>query len=184
MLCRCRLSMLLKQRRGADLRQLRMTASITSTMGNGQAATAEACDYRLGVLTRGLTLKARFTFRGAKYCRQQLRKGQSMSNRKDGSNTARNDDGTFGPGNRGKPKGARHAITRAVEELLEGQAEVLTQKAVDRALEGDVTALRLCIDRIAPARKDAPVSFDLPSMQSALDARRPRRFCLRCQTVR
>lgn len=93
-----------------------------------------------------------------------------MSNRKDGSNTARNDDGTFGPGNRGKPKGARHAITRAVEELLEGQAEVLTQKAVDRALEGDVTALRLCIDRIAPARKDAPVSFDLPSMQSALDA--------------
>lgn len=54
--------------------------------------------------------------------------------------------------------------------MLEGQAEVLTQKAVDRALEGDVTALRLCIDRIAPARKDAPVSFDLPSMQSALDA--------------
>ena len=90
-----------------------------------------------------------------------------MSNRKDGSNTARNDDGTFGPGNRGKPKGARHAITRAVEELLEGQAEVLTQKAIERALEGDVTALRLCIDRIAPARKDAPVSFDLPSMQSA-----------------
>ncbi len=90
-----------------------------------------------------------------------------MSNRKDGSNTARNDDGTFGPGNRGKPKGARHAITRAVEELLEGQAEVLTQKAVDRALEGDVTALRLCIDRIAPARKDAPVGFDQPSMQSA-----------------
>ncbi|WP_146347422.1 DUF5681 domain-containing protein [Phaeobacter marinintestinus] len=93
-----------------------------------------------------------------------------MSNRKNGSNTGRNDDGTFGPGNRGKPKGARHAITRAVEELLQGQAEVLTQKAIDRALEGDVTALRLCIDRIAPARKDAPVSFDLPAMQSAVEA--------------
>ena len=93
-----------------------------------------------------------------------------MSNRKNGSKTGRNDDGTFGPGNRGKPKGARHATTRAVEELLEGQAEVLTQKAIDRALEGDMTALRLCIDRIAPARKDAPVSFDLPSMQSAQDA--------------
>lgn len=38
------------------------------------------------------------------------------------------------------------------------------------ALEGDTTALRLCIERIAPTRKDAPVRFDLPAMQSAQDA--------------
>ena len=31
--------------------------------------------------------------------------------------------GKFAPGNPGKPKGARHKVTRAVEELLEGQAE-------------------------------------------------------------
>ena len=38
------------------------------------------------------------------------------------------------------------------------------------ALEGDTTALRLCIERIAPARKDAPIEFDLPHMNSAHDA--------------
>lgn len=60
----------------------------------------------------------------------------------------------------------------AVEALLEGEAETLTRVAIDRALEGDTTALRLCLDRIAPARKDAPISFDLPAMESAADAAR------------
>ena len=39
-------------------------------------------------------------------------------------------------------------------------------------MTGDVTALRLCLERIAPARKDAPVTFPLPAMQSAGDAAR------------
>ncbi|MEX0328428.1 MAG: DUF5681 domain-containing protein [Ruegeria sp.] len=82
----------------------------------------------------------------------------------------RNPDGTFAPGNSGRPRGARHRITRAVEELLEGQSEQITQKAVEMALEGDSTALRLCLERIAPTRKDAPVNFELPPIKSAEDA--------------
>ncbi|WP_425084022.1 DUF5681 domain-containing protein [Ruegeria profundi] len=82
----------------------------------------------------------------------------------------RNPDGTFAVGNSGRPRGARHKVTRAVEELLEGQSEAITQKAVEMALEGDSTALRLCLERIAPTRKDAPVSFDLPPIKSAEDA--------------
>ena len=31
-------------------------------------------------------------------------------------------------------------------------------------------ALRLCVERIAPAPKDNPISFALPNMTSALDA--------------
>lgn len=69
----------------------------------------------------------------------------------------------------GKPVGARHATTRAVEALLEGEAEALTRKAVEMALGGDGPALRLCLDRIAPARKDMPVSFALPPIKSAAD---------------
>lgn len=69
----------------------------------------------------------------------------------------------------GKPKGARHKATQAVEALLEGQAEALTQKAIEKALEGDGVALRLCLERIAPARKDAAVCFDLPAIASAAD---------------
>jgi hypothetical protein len=54
--------------------------------------------------------------------------------------------------------------------LLEGQHEALTQKAIDKALEGDGVALKLCLDRIAPPRKDAPISNDLPTVTSAADA--------------
>ena len=58
----------------------------------------------------------------------------------------------------------------AVLDLLEGQAEALTQRAVELALAGDTTALRLCLDRIAPPRKDNPVKFPLPRMTTAHDA--------------
>ncbi len=58
----------------------------------------------------------------------------------------------------------------AVLELLEGQAEALTQRAVELALAGDTTALRLCLERIAPPRRDTPVTFTLPAMTTARDA--------------
>lgn len=82
----------------------------------------------------------------------------------------RNTDGTFGHGNAGRPKGARNRKTVAIEALLEGQAEALTQVAIEKALEGDSVALRLCMDRIAPPPKDNPVCFALKAMQGALDA--------------
>jgi hypothetical protein len=82
--------------------------------------------------------------------------------------------GRFRPGQSGnpagKPKGTRHKVTLAVEALLEGQHQTLTQKAIGLALAGDGPALRLCLNRIAPARKDAPVTFDLPPIRSAKDA--------------
>ena len=70
----------------------------------------------------------------------------------------------------GRPKGSRNATTLALEALLDGQANALTQKAIDLALGGDMAALRLCVDRILPPRKDRPVSFTLPTINSAQDA--------------
>jgi hypothetical protein len=78
--------------------------------------------------------------------------------------------GRFASGNAGRPSGARNRTTMAVLELLEGQAEALTQRAVELALGGDTTALRLCLERIAPPRRDAPVTFTLPAMTTARDA--------------
>jgi hypothetical protein len=37
------------------------------------------------------------------------------------------------------------------------------------ALGGDTVALRLCLDRLAPARKDVPISFALPPIVTAAD---------------
>ena len=82
----------------------------------------------------------------------------------------RNADGTFTTGNAGRPKGSRHKATQAVLALLEGEAEALSRKALEMALAGDGVALRLCLERIAPPRKDAPVEFALPRMTTAHDA--------------
>ena len=82
----------------------------------------------------------------------------------------RNTDGTFAKGNSGRPKGARNKKTIAIRSLLEGQSEALTQTVITKALNGDSIALKLCLERIAPAPKDQPASFRLPKMNNALDA--------------
>jgi hypothetical protein len=70
----------------------------------------------------------------------------------------------------GRPKGARNEATLAIEELLDGEAEALTRKAIDKALEGDMAALRICLDRLLPPRRDRLVNFELPKIESAGDA--------------
>lgn len=70
----------------------------------------------------------------------------------------------------GRPRGVRNKRTVKVEEMMGDQVEGLTQKAISMALEGDTTALRLCLERIAPARKDAPINFEAPKLESASDA--------------
>lgn len=92
-----------------------------------------------------------------------------MIARKNGEKTERDHRGRFGPGNPGRPKGARHKATRAAEALLDGEAEALTRKAIEAALAGDTTALRLCLDRVLPARKGRPIQFDLGEIGDASD---------------
>jgi Family of unknown function (DUF5681) len=93
-----------------------------------------------------------------------------MTDRNNRTTTGRDGSGRFTTGNPGRPPGARHKATQAALALLDGEADILTRKAVELALEGDTTALRLCLERIAPPRKDVPVQIDLPPMQSAADA--------------
>lgn len=76
----------------------------------------------------------------------------------------------FQKGNPGRPRGSRHKATIAAAILLDGEAEKLSRKAVELALAGDVLALRLCLERILPPRKDRPVTFSSPAINSAKDA--------------
>jgi hypothetical protein len=89
-----------------------------------------------------------------------------LTDRKSGRNT----DGRFARGNPGKRTGSRHKTSLAVEALLDGEAEALTRKAVELALAGDTTALRLCMERIAPPRKDRTVRLSLPPLEAPADA--------------
>ena len=76
----------------------------------------------------------------------------------------------FEPGNAGRPKGARNRVTMAVEALIDGEAEAITQTAISLAKGGDASLLRALLDRLAPARKERPVLVDLPSLTSPADA--------------
>jgi Family of unknown function (DUF5681) len=69
----------------------------------------------------------------------------------------------------GRPAGARNKKTLAAAMLLEGEAEALTRRAVDLALAGDPTAMRLCIERILPPCRERMVKFALPPIESAAD---------------
>ncbi|MCB0123172.1 MAG: hypothetical protein KDE58_13045 [Caldilineaceae bacterium] len=72
---------------------------------------------------------------------------------------------------KGRPKGVADKRTQ-YRKLLEPHADILIQKVVDLALEGDTTALRLCLERICPPIKatDSPVVFPFPKDAPLADA--------------
>jgi hypothetical protein len=64
---------------------------------------------------------------------------------------------------------SRNKKTLAAAALLEGESEALTRRAVELALAGDPTAMRLCIERILPPCRERAVKFELPPIKSAAD---------------
>ena len=61
----------------------------------------------------------------------------------------------FQPGNRygrGRPAGSRNKATIAMQDLLDGEGEAITLKAIELAKAGNETALRLCLDRLIAPR--------------------------------
>ena len=57
----------------------------------------------------------------------------------------------------------------AAEVLLEGEGEALTRKAIELALEGDTTALKLCLERVLPRRRSRSVAFTVPPIERVED---------------
>lgn len=70
---------------------------------------------------------------------------------------------TFNPGKsgnpNGRPTGSRNKRTQ-LAKLLEPHAESLVAKAVELARDGDVNALRLCLERLIPKAAREPVTLD------------------------
>ena len=87
-----------------------------------------------------------------------------------GKNAPKTRGRPFERGNPGRPKGARHKTTILAEKLMQDDAEDIVKKVVEAAKGGDLTAARLVLDRIAPARRDGPVRFELPKIETAAQA--------------
>lgn len=71
---------------------------------------------------------------------------------------------------RGRPKGSCNKANSAGQDLLDKYTPHLVGKCIERALtEGDRSAMRICMDRVFPARRDAPIRLSLPRIKTAQD---------------
>jgi uncharacterized protein DUF5681 len=93
----------------------------------------------------------------------------------DADNTAKEQRGRpFLPGQsgnpKGRPKGSRNRTTLAMEAVIEEHCEEIAKKAIETGLEGDASILRALVQRLVPPRRDRPVEFELPPINTAADA--------------
>jgi hypothetical protein len=70
----------------------------------------------------------------------------------------------------GRPPGARNKATILAEEMFQREAEAIIRMAIDKAKDGDITAIRLCLERVFPRLRDRATVFDLPPIDGAPDA--------------
>lgn len=67
-------------------------------------------------------------------------------------------------------KGHRIHIASVCEKIVSDKAPELVSKTVQAALDGDMTAMRLCMDRVMPVLKNRPVNISIPEINTADDA--------------
>ena len=72
----------------------------------------------------------------------------------------------------GRPRGARNKATLAALELLDGESEVIARKVIEMAKEGNMAALKLCLERIVPPVKERPVAVSFPEVKDVSDLAR------------
>jgi Family of unknown function (DUF5681) len=70
----------------------------------------------------------------------------------------------------GRPRGSRNRASIRMQEMLEHKAEELVTKVVELAMAGNIGALRLCLDRLVPARINEPLVCEMPPLAKAADA--------------
>lgn len=70
----------------------------------------------------------------------------------------------------GRPAGSRNKGTLVIEKLLAEGAEEIAKMAIRRATGGDNAMIKLCFDRLCPPRKDRPIPFVMPEIETAADA--------------
>ena len=78
----------------------------------------------------------------------------------------------FQPGNkygRGRPPGSRNKTARVWQAKLDSHGENLINRCMYMAHQGNPTALRLCMERLMPARRHRTVQFKVPPVKTLAD---------------
>jgi hypothetical protein len=69
----------------------------------------------------------------------------------------------------GKKPGTRNRTSRVAQKMMADDCEAVVRAVINAATDGDMTAARLVLDRIAPPCRGRPVRLDLPPIVSAAD---------------
>ena len=70
----------------------------------------------------------------------------------------------------GRPRGALNRATVLAQTLLSERAESIAGKVIELAERGDMTALRVCMDRLVPVIKHQPIAVELPPIEKPADS--------------
>lgn len=66
----------------------------------------------------------------------------------------------------GRPQGARNRSTALRELISNDQSDAILNIMIKSALDGNLTAARYILDRVAPASPSQPIMIDLPPIDS------------------
>lgn len=70
----------------------------------------------------------------------------------------------------GRPRGARGKAALLAEALVEADCELIVSRLIEATKAGDVGAAKVLMDRLLPAKKDRHIQFELPRIETAVDA--------------
>jgi F0F1-type ATP synthase gamma subunit len=70
----------------------------------------------------------------------------------------------------GRPRGTVSRAAVLTQNMLSDHAESIATKIIELAEQGDMAALRVCMDRLVPAIKHQPVAVELPPIGKPADA--------------
>ncbi len=70
---------------------------------------------------------------------------------------------------RGRPRGSRNKAKSPGQDLLDEYAIHVVRKCITLAVQGDLSAMRMCMERISPARRDASIRMSLNPIATAQD---------------
>jgi hypothetical protein len=70
----------------------------------------------------------------------------------------------------GRPRGIVNRATALAQNLLSEHAEWIARKVIELAETGDMTAIRVCMERLVPPIKHQPVAVELPPIEKPADS--------------
>jgi len=70
----------------------------------------------------------------------------------------------------GRPRGIVNRATALAQDLLSEHAEWIARKVIELAEEGDMAAIRVCMERLVPPIKHQPVAVELPPIEKPADS--------------